>query len=157
MKKTVFVLVAIVAALVSCDKTESEKNKSGEVIPVLKNDSTFFSGTLLANASSGDCETRDTKVSINYTDNSDSVSITIFKAKLAQRMPAMDIVIPGINLNNKNNVIVLSSEKSVPLAMGNEFPAYTVTGFDGEINGDSLIFSLMFGSTPTCFGGKILK
>ncbi len=156
MKKTVFVLVAIVAALVSCDKTESEKDKSEEAIHVL-NDSTFFSGTLLANASSGDCETRDTKVSVNYTDKSDSVSITIFKAKLAQRMPAMDIVIPGINLNNKDNVIVLSSEKSVPLAMGNEFPAYTVTGFVGEINGDSLMFSLKFGSTPTCFGGKIIK
>ena len=156
MKKSVFFLVAIAVALVSCDKSESEIENPEEETKVLS-DSVFYSGTLLANASSGDCETPDTKVSINYTAKADSVSITIFKAKLAQRMPAMDIVIPGISIKNEESVKVLSSERSVPLAMGNEFPAYTVTVFEGEISADSLKFSLLFGSTPTCFGGKITK
>lgn len=153
MKRTAFILVAIAAALVSCDKIESETEKPENNTKVL-NDSVFYSGTLLANASSGDCETPGTKVSINYTVKADSVSITIFKAKLAQRMPLMDIVIPGISIQKGDSLTVLSSERSVPLAAGFEYPIYTVTGFEGEISTDSLKFSLSFGSTPTCFSGK---
>lgn len=154
MKRTVFILVAIAAALVSCDKIESDKPLEESAV---RSDSLFYSGTLLANASSGDCTTPDMNVSINLTFKSDSVSISLFKAKLAQRMPAMDIVIPNITMKKEADVTLLTSVRAVPLAMGNEFPAYTVTGFNGRINGDSLNFSLSFGSTPTSFNGKIIK
>jgi hypothetical protein len=72
-------------------------------------------------------------------------------------MPAMDIIIPGITVVKNGNVTLLSSESSVPLAMGNPFPAYTVTEFAGEIVNDESTFSLKFGYTPTSFSGRIVK
>lgn len=155
MKKILFAIAAIAAVMVSCDKQEKEMENQEEI--TVSNDTVFYNGTLLANASSGDCETPDTKISINPSDKADSVSITIFKAKLAQRMPAMDIIIPGITVQKNGNVTLLTSEYSVPLAMGNPFPNYTVTEFEGEILNDEITFSLKFGNTPTSFSGQLLK
>lgn len=165
MKKSIFLLLALMAAVISCDKIETddenkkdatEKNDSiQENDSIQKNDSIFFSGVLTANASSGDCVTPGTKISVNYTDKADSVSITIFKAKLAQRMPAMDIIIPGISVKQEGDAAEISSDNSIPLAMGSEFPAYTVTEFSGFIWSDSISFSLKFGQTPTSFAGHI--
>lgn len=157
MKKTVMILAAMAAVLVSCDKAETDNVKQEEVIETVSNDTVFYSGTLLANASSGDCQTPDTKISINPSDKADSTSITIFKAKLAQRMPAMDIIIPGITVQKNGDVTVLSADSTIPLAMGNPFPKYAVTEFEGEILNDEITFSLKFGSTPTSFSGQLLK
>ncbi|MBR5159077.1 MAG: hypothetical protein IKW84_05795 [Bacteroidaceae bacterium] len=152
MKKILFVMAALAAVMVSCDKQETEIENQQEI--VVSNDTVFYNGTLIANASSGDCQTPDTRISINPSDKADSISITIFKAKLAQRMPAMDIIIPGITVAKNGDVTLLSSETSVPLAMGNPFPNYTVTEFEGEIVNDEITFSLKFGSTPTSFSGQ---
>lgn len=152
MKKILFVLAALAAVMVSCDKQETGMENQEKI--VVSNDTVFYKGTLIANASSGDCQTPDTRISINPSDKADSISITIFKAKLANRMPAMDITIPGITVQKNGNVTLLSSETSVPLAMGNPFPNYTVTEFEGEIVNDEIIFSLKFGSTPTSFSGQ---
>jgi hypothetical protein len=157
MKKTVLILAAMAAVLVSCDNEETDNIKQEEDVVTVNSDSVFYSGTLLANASSGDCQTPDTRISINPSDKADSTSITIFKAKLAQRMPAMDITIPGITVQKNGNVTLISTESSVPLAMGNPFPNYTVTEFEGEILNDEITFSLKFGSTPTSYSGQLLK
>ncbi|MBO7111958.1 MAG: hypothetical protein J6W18_08420 [Bacteroidaceae bacterium] len=156
MKKSLFMLAALAAVMVSCEKVETDNGGQDDVI-VVENDTVFFTGTLLANASSGDCETPDTRISINPSDKADSTSITIFKAKLAQRMPAMDITIPNITVQKNDGVTLLTSELSVPIAMGNPFPNYTVTEFQGEIANDEITFTLKFGSTPTSFSGQLLK
>lgn len=156
MKKTVLILAAMAAVLVSCDKSENDNVKQEDVVTV-SNDTVFYSGTLLANASSGDCQTPNTRISINPSDKADSTSITIFKAKLANRMPAMDITIPGITVQKNGDVTVLSADSTIPLAMGNPFPNYTVTEFEGEILNDEITFSLKFGSTPTSYSGQLLK
>ena len=159
MKKSIFLLLALMAAVISCDKIETDdenkKDATEQNDSIQKIDTLYFSGVLTANASSGDCITPDTKISVNYTDKADSVSITIFKAKLAQRMPAMDIIIPGISVKQEGDVTEISSDNSIPLAMGSEFPAYTVTEFSGFILSDSISFSLKFGKTPTSFAGHI--
>ena len=157
MKKTVFILAAMAAVLVSCDKAETDNVKQEEDVVTVNSDTVFYSGTLLANASSGDCQTPNTKICINPSDKADSTSITIFKAKLAQRMPAMDIIIPGITVQKNGDVTVLSADSTIPLAMGNPFPKYAVTGFEGEILNDEITFSLKFGSTPTSYSGQLLK
>ncbi len=156
MKKTVLILAAIATVLVSCDKAETDNGNQEEIVTV-SNDTVFYSGTLLANASSGDCQTPDTRISINPSDKADSTSITIFKAKLAERMPAMDIIIPGIAVQKNGDVTVLSADSTIPQAMGNPFPKYAVTGFEGEILNDEITFSLKFGSTPTSFNGRITE
>lgn len=154
MKKSIFYVLALMAAVVSCDKldTENEEEKKNEP-EVEAIDTLFCSGTLVAEASSGTVTTPDTRISVNYTDKADSVSISIYQAKLAQRMPAMDIIIPNITLTKNGGVDAITSATSVPLAMGTEFPNYTVTEFTGKIDGDSISFSLKFGKTPTSFSG----
>lgn len=149
-------------ATVSCDKIETEtlnnQTDTGKKENVNNSDSLFYKGTLKANASSGDCITPDTKISINCTSRTDSVSLSIFKAKLANGMPAMDITIPGISLSREGNTIIMATDSSVPLAMGGQqFPRYTVTQMSGNIESDTIWFSLLFGSTPTSFGGKPIQ
>lgn len=166
MKKSIFLLLALMAAAISCDKIETDNENVKDAVQkndsinqndsVLVIDSLFFSGTLTADASSGKCTTPDTKISVNYTDKSDSVSITIFKAKLAERMPAMDIIIPGITIMSDSGVSMITTDESIPLAMGNQpFPNYTVTEFTGSVTSDSISFSLKFGKTPTSYQGHI--
>lgn len=159
MKKTVYLLLVLMAVTVSCDKIETEIAKDhveSEKNGTMENsDTLFYKGTLTANASSGDCITPDTRISLNYTDKTDSVSISIYKAKLANGMPAMDIVIPGISIRKEGEITVMTASSSIPLAMGGQpFPRYTVTHFSGNMESDSILFSLLFGSTSTMYGGK---
>ncbi len=158
MKKSIFYALALMAAVVSCDKLETENEEEKKNEPAVETvDTVFYSGTLVAEASSGTATTPDTRVSVNYTGKADSVSISIYQAKLAQRMPAMDIIIPNVTLTKNGGVDAITSASSVPLAMGAEFPGYTVTEFAGQIEGDSIRFSLKFGKTPTSFSGKRIQ
>ena len=66
----------------------------------------------------------------------------------------LDITVPGIKVAKTEKGAILTCQRVVPLAMGGEYPSYTVTGFEGEIVDDELTFSLYFGSTPTSYRGK---
>ena len=119
MKKSIFYALALMAAVVSCDKLETENEEEKKNEPAVETvDTVFYSGTLVAEASSGTATTPDTRVSVNYTGKADSVSISIYQAKLAQRMPAMDIIIPNVTLTKNGGVDAITSASSVPLAMG---------------------------------------
>ena len=143
-------MFALAAILVSCDKSDKENE---ETLPVLK--STDYSGTLTVNASSGAFDTDSIKVSFNATERADSASIILYKVKFSPRMPvSLDVTIPGIVVNKTEKGAILSCDSIVPLAMGGEYPNYTVKGFQGEIMDDQLTFSLKFGSTPTSYQGK---
>ena len=66
----------------------------------------------------------------------------------------IDVTIPGIALQSSAEKVILSCERVIPLAMGGEYPRYTVTDFQGEIIGKELTFSLNFGDYPTSFRGQ---
>ena len=150
MKKTIYILLAIAAVLAGCDKSEKENEKP---VSVLK--STDYSGTLTVNASSGAFDTDSIKVSFNATERADSASIILYKVKFSPRMPvSLDVTIPGIVVKKTEKGAILSCDSIVPLAMGGEYPNYTVKGFQGEIMDDLLTFSLNFGSTHTSYQGK---
>ncbi|MBO7049945.1 MAG: hypothetical protein J6W42_04950 [Bacteroidaceae bacterium] len=150
MKKSIYIMLAIAAVLAGCDKLEKENE---EPVSVLK--STDYSGTLTVNASSGAFDTDSIKVSFNATERADSASIILYKVKFSPRMPvSLDVTIPGIVVKKTEKGAILSCDSIVPLAMGGEYPNYTVKGFQGEIMDDLLTFSLNFGSTPTSYQGK---
>ena len=152
MKKSIYIMLAIAAVLAGCDKLEKENE---EPVSVLK--STDYSGTLTVNASSGAFDTDSIKVSFNATERADSASIILYKVKFSPRMPvSLDVTIPGIVVKKTEKGAILSCDSIVPLAMGGEYPNYTVKGFQGEIMDDLLTFSLNFGSTPTSYQGKAL-
>ena len=152
MKKSIFFMFALAAILVSCDKTEKQDEEPVKVL-----ESTDYSGTLTVDASSGTFTTDSSKVSFTATEKADSASITLFQVKFTPRMPVtLDVTVPGIVVTKTEKGAVLTCGRVVPLAMGGEFPNYTVTEFEGEIVDDELTFSLNFGSTPTSYQGKAL-
>ena len=67
----------------------------------------------------------------------------------------IDVTIPNVTVQSTPEKILLSCETTVPLAMGGEFPRYTVTNLEGEIVGQELAFSLNFGDSPTSFRGQL--
>lgn len=145
-------MFALTAILVSCDKSEIDNEE-----PVTVLESTDYTGTLTVNASSGAFDTNSVKVSFNVTEKADSASITLFQVKFSPRMPvSLDVTVPGITVTPTKKGAILICDSIVPLAMGGEFPNYTVKGFEGEIIDDELTFSLNFGSTPTSYQGKAL-
>ena len=150
MKRSIYLMLAFAAVLAGCDKSEKENE---EPVSVLK--STDYSGTLTVNASTGAFDTENIKVSFNATERADSASITLFQVKFSPRMPvSLDVTVPGIVVKKTAKGAILTCDSIVPLAMGGEFPNYTVKGFEGEIIDDDLTFSLSFGSTPTSYQGK---
>ena len=150
MKKNLFLMLAIAAVLVSCDKTNEENPESTKTLK-----STDYSGTLTVNASSGTFDTDDVKVSFTATEKADSASITLYQVKFSPRMPlTIDVTVPGITVKQTEKGAILTCDSIVPFAMGGEFPNYTVTEFEGEIIDDEITFSLNFGSTPTSYCGK---
>lgn len=95
-------------------------------------------------------------INVNFTPSDDgrTASITIHQIRFVPKMPVtIDVTIPGIALQSTTEKILLTCEKVIPLALGGEYPRYTVTGLKGEIVGNEMTFSLLFGDYPTSFKG----
>ena len=98
---------------------------------------------------------------MNFTPSEDgkTASITIFKIRFVPQMPVtIDVTIPHVGLTATSTEVILICDEVIPLAMGGEFPRYTVTNLTGSIKDGSLEFSLNFGDIPTTFKGhQLLK
>lgn len=96
-------------------------------------------------------------ISVNFTPAEDGQtgSITLHQIRFVPQMPVtIDVTIPDIRLQSTPEKILLSCERTIPWALGGEYPRYTVTGLQGEIVGQELTFSLLFGDYPTSFKGQ---
>ena len=146
--KVKLLLAAILAvSLFGCAKEKPEE----PLVPV----ETDYIGTVsvIYNGEPFDNE----NISVNFTPAEDgkTASITLHQIRFVPQMPVtIDVTIPGIELQSTVGKITLSCERTIPLAMGGEYPRYTVTALQGEIVGDELSFSLNFGDYPTSFKGR---
>lgn len=87
-----------------------------------------------------------------------TASITIYAIRFVPQMPVtIDVTIPSIVLTPSTDKISLSCDTVIPLAMGGEYPRYTVTNLKGTIVGEQMEFSLNFGDYPTSFKGYKAK
>lgn len=99
-------------------------------------------------------------INVNFTPSEDgkTASILLNQIRFVPQMPVtIDVTIPDIALQSTKEKIILSCERTIPLAMGGEYPRYTVTDLHGEIVGKELTFSLNFGDYPTSFRGQANK
>lgn len=93
-------------------------------------------------------------VDFDPSDDGKTASLTIHKIKFVPQMPVtIDVTIPDIDITVSGRTTLLSKDIVVPLAMGGEYPRYTVTGLTGRIEGEEISFSLKFGDYPTFFTG----
>lgn len=87
-----------------------------------------------------------------------NASIKLHRIRFVPKMPVtIDVTVPGLAVSSEAGKTVLSCERSIPWAIGGEYPKYTVTELSGEIVGEELTFSLNFGEYPTSFKGYLNK
>lgn len=67
----------------------------------------------------------------------------------------IDVTIPAVPVDRRENAIFFSGENIVPMALGGEVPRYLVTALSGTIEKDSISFSLNFGDFPTRYSSRI--
>ncbi|MBQ9201008.1 MAG: hypothetical protein IJ154_01365 [Bacteroidales bacterium] len=148
MKARILLIALAVLAFVSC--------KEKELTP-LEPETANYLGTVTVVYNDSSFDNDSIEVAFNPSEDGLSGSVTIYKIRFVPQMPVtIDVTVPNLAMAATPEKIVLSCEQVVPLAMGGEFPRYTVTDFRGEIVGKELSFSLNFGDYPTSFRGSRL-
>ena len=138
-----FVAVILLAA---CGKTDSKE----EIIPQTAD----YTGTVTVLDQGSPFDNENIEVNFTPSEDGTTASITIYKIRFVPQMPVtIDVTIPNVRLNVTEDAILLQCDRAVPLAMGGEYPRYTVTALSGSLKGDALEFSLNFGDYPTSFRG----
>ena len=141
-----FSLIAAALLVIGCGNNEDVKT----ITPI----SADYNGTVSVVFNDASFDNPD--INVNFTPSADgkTASIIIYKIKFVPQMPVtIDVTIPDINLTSDSKTISFSKDTVVPLAMGGEYPRYTVTDLKGTIEGERISFSLNFGDYPTSFTG----
>lgn len=66
---------------------------------------------------------------------------------------SLDVTVPGVKCEIRENEIILSGNDIVPLAMGMPYAKYNVTSLTGKIIAGELKISLNFGEFATSYVG----
>jgi len=145
--KIVLLAALVVVAFASCDKEDDQKEETVEVV------SETYVGSMSVNQNDGTFFTMDS-VSIDVTpkDGDSTVTILMHAVTFSDLMPvSLDITVNGIAYTSTTTEVNLSGNNIIPIAMGGEFPAYTITNFAGTITDGVFSFSMVCGTYPMTF------
>lgn len=144
LKAFLFAAVLVVAA--ACSKNEPEK-----IIETPTE--TVYSGTMTVVADGKDNVSENVKVNVNLQEDG-TATIIFNKVKFVPQMPvSLDVTVPGVTCETRENEIILSGNDIVPLAMGMPYEKYKVTSLSGKIIAGKLTVSLNFGEFATSYAG----
>lgn len=144
LKAFLFAAVLVVAA--ACSKNEPVK-----IIETPTE--TVYSGTLTVVAAGKDNVSENVNVNVNLQDDG-TATIIFNKVKFVPQMPvSLDVTVPGVKCEIRENEIILSGNDIVPLAMGMPYERYKVTSLTGKIIAGKLTVSLNFGEFATSYAG----
>lgn len=144
LKAFLFAAVLVVAA--ACSKNEPEK-----IIETPAE--TVYSGTMTVVAGGKDNVSENVNVNVNLQDDG-TATIIFNKVKFVPQMPvSLDVTVPGVTCEIRENEIILSGNDIVPLAMGMPYEKYKVTSLTGKIISGKLTVSLNFGGFATSYAG----
>ncbi|MBR1926582.1 MAG: hypothetical protein IJ840_02345 [Bacteroidales bacterium] len=147
MKTNFFILAIAASLLFACKGNEDDQ-------PITPSNADFV-GTVSVTYQGEPFDNEDIEVNFTPSEDGRTASLIIYKIRFVPQMPVtIDVTIPDINVSVTGNVLTLTKDTVIPLAMGGEYPRYTVTGLNGKIEGEELVFSLNFGDYPTSFSGK---
>ena len=146
--KTKFFFAALVAmTLIGCGKAEPET----PIVPEMSD----YKGTVTVMYKGEPFDNENIQVNFTPSEDGKTASIVIYQIRFVPQMPVtIDVTIPNVAVQSTTEKILLSCERTIPLAMGGEYPRYTVTDLKGEIVGQEMSFSLNFGDSPTSFQGQ---
>ena len=146
--KRVLSLLACAALLTACNQPKPEE----PIQPVTGR----YLGVVTVEYSGSSFDNENITVVFQPSDDGKTASLEIQKIKFVPAMPVtIDVTIPDVGLHATTEEIEMSCAEVVPLALGGEYPRYTVTGLTGKILGEEMTFSLKFGDYPTSFRGTL--
>ena len=150
MKQLKFLLIITIAVLTgACEEKEPAND------PVTVEGGTYI-GTLTVDQNDGIFYTQD-NVSITLEVEENSATIKMQQVSFASGMPVkLDMTIPSITAIAVPEGLLLNGDGIVPLAMGGEFPAYTIKGMTGEVTPETIYLNMMCGVYPLTFSGTIV-
>ncbi len=144
LKAFLFAAVLVVAA--ACSKNEPVK-----IIETPTE--TVYSGTMTVVADGKDNVSENVNVNVGFKDDG-TATIIFNKVKFVPQMPvSLDVTVPGVKCETRENEIILSGNDIVPLAMGMPYERYKVTSLNGKIIAGKLTVSLNFGGYATSYAG----
>lgn len=141
-----FLIAAVSVVAAACSKNEPVK-----IIETPAE--TVYSGTLTVVAAGKDNVSENVKVNVSFQEDG-TVTIIFNKVKFVPQMPvSLDVTVPGVKCEIRENEIILSGNDIVPLAMGMPYERYKVTSLTGKIIAGKLTISLNFGGFATSYAG----
>ena len=144
LKAFLFAAVLVVAA--ACSKNEPVK-----IIETPTE--TVYSGTMTVVAGGKDNVSENVKVNVGFKEDG-TATIIFNKVKFVPQMPvSLDVTVPGVTCETRENEIILSGNDIVPLTMGMPYEKYKVTSLTGKIIAGKLTVSLNFGEFATSYVG----
>lgn len=139
-----FLIAAVSVVAAACSKNEPVK-----IIETPAE--TVYSGTMTVVAGGKDNVSEN--VNVNLQDDG-TATIIFNKVKFVPQMPvSLDVTVPGVKCECRENEIILSGNDIVPLAMGMPYAKYKVTSLNGKITAGKLMVSLNFGEFATSYVG----
>lgn len=139
-----FLIAAVSVVAAACSKNEPVK-----IIETPAE--TVYSGTMTVVAGGKDNVSEN--VNVNLQDDG-TATIIFNKVKFVPQMPvSLDVTVPGVKCECRENEIILSGNDIVPLAMGMPYAKYKVTSLKGKITAGKLTVSLNFGEFATSYVG----
>lgn len=144
LKAFLFAAVLVVAA--ACSKNE--------LVKIIETPTeTVYSGTMTVVAGGKDNVSENVKVNVSFQEDG-TATIIFNKVKFVPQMPvSLDVTVPGVKCECRENEIILSGNDIVPLAMGMPYEKYKVTSLTGKIIAGKLTVSLNFGEFATSYAG----
>ena len=149
MKNQLLFIALAVLLLDGCTKMDPENSNVTEE---------YYIGTVSVLYEGETVDNENIKVKFSQSNDGTTASIVIYRIRFVPKMPVrINVTIPDITIQAEGSNTAFSCDRVVPLALGGEYPKYTVTDLHGEIVGDRLQFSLNFGEYPTSFSGVFNK
>ncbi len=150
MKKLLLVLMLCTFAVACTEENEGKDNNT----TIEETNSVNYVGTITV----GDNVFSEDSISIETSKlASGKMNIKLLQVKFAQAMPLrLDMEINGIDYVKENDgTYTLTGNNIVPIAMGGEFPAYTITNLNGTIIDSILTLNMTCGSYPVNYVGVL--
>ena len=161
MKKLVF-LLATMLVLTACDENKPETAEEQASVTFAK--ATYFEASGTNTVPNVEGENKDQPFSMDnvraevvlQTDN--TLNINLYGIKFASKMPAIDMVIPGVQYTRTADKITLSGDNIIPTMGNNPVERYVVTNLTGTITADLLTITNNYATYENCtYRGEITK
>lgn len=146
--------------IAACSDSESDKPEP-TIEPV--DQGITYSGTITVDQLDNTDYTEN-NISVHaYQPNDTQLTLIVDDVKFAEAMPIrLTMTIPNATLCTATSspfhayANTFSGENIIPIAMGGEFPQYTITAFVGSFDDSHLTFSMMCGEYPLTYTGTLL-